>query len=64
MHGNARIGRECVDVNITYLDGLLITDPPDHPEADVIDLGEVWLHDAYVLQDPDHSLPHTHTRVL
>lgn len=49
---------------MSYLDGFFITDSPDNPHTDVIDLGEIWLVHTDVLQNLDHTLPHTDTTVL
>ncbi len=46
------------------LDPLLVADPPDHPDTDVVDLGKVGLQNADVTEDLDHTLAHTDTRVL
>jgi hypothetical protein len=47
-----------------YLDGLLITDSPNNPDTDIIDLRKVWLINTDVLQDFNNTLSHTDTTVL
>ena len=47
-----------------YLNALFIPDSSDDLDANLTDLGEVWLHHTDVLQDLDNTLAHTHTCVL
>jgi hypothetical protein len=52
------------DFHDELADSLLVVDAADHLDADLGDAFVVGELEADVLQDFDHSLPHTHTRVL